>query len=99
MATASDTANATAANSSGEGQVSDTFAEAVRVAEQAGKDGQSAATTAEWLDLAARWQKASDLMSQIPSDNAQYAIAQDRVKAYADNSQAALQKAGANSSN
>lgn len=72
----------------------DVFAEAVRLAEQAGKDGQSAATTAEWLDLAARWQKASDLMSQVSANDAQYAIAQDRVKTYAENSQAALQKAG-----
>ncbi len=77
------------------GNVADAFAEAVRIAEQAGVDGQSANTAAEWLDLAARWQKASDLMGNIPKENEQYAIAQDRIKTYQANSQSALQKANA----
>ncbi|KPQ34615.1 MAG: Protein of unknown function (DUF2582) [Phormidesmis priestleyi Ana] len=77
------------------GNVADAFAEAVRIAEQAAIDGQTATTAAEWLDLAARWQKASDLMSNIPSGNEQYATAQNRIAKYQANSQAALQKATA----
>lgn len=71
------------------------FAEAVQIAEKAAQDGQSATTAADWLDLAARWQKASDLMAQIPADNERYAIAQDRIQAYRANSEAALKKADA----
>ncbi len=77
------------------GNVADAFAEAVRLAEQAGVDGQSATTAADWLDLAARWQKASDLMANIPAGNEQYAIAQDRLKFYQTNSQSALRQAAA----
>lgn len=77
------------------GAIADVFAEAVRVAEQAGIDGQTASTAAEWLDLAARWQRASDLMSEVPEGSEQYAIAQDRLASYKTNSEAALTKAGA----
>ncbi len=80
-------------NPGNSGSVTDAFAEAVRVAEQAAIDGQTASTAAEWLDLAARWQKASDLMSNIPEGNPQYGVAQDRLTNYQENSQAALQKA------
>lgn len=69
------------------------FAEAVRIAEQASADGKSATTAAEWLDLAARWQKAADLMDQVPPGSEQYAIAKDRVEAYSANSQTALGRA------
>lgn len=82
-------------SASSTGNASDAFAQAVRVASKAAEDGQSASTAAEWLDLAARWQKASDLMGNIPQGNEQYAIAQDRIAAYKANSQAALQKAAA----
>lgn len=81
------------ANSSG--ATADAFAEAVRIANQASTDGLTAATTAEWLDLAARWQRASDLMAQIPEGSEQYDQASERVQSYADNSQTALQKASA----
>ncbi len=80
---------------SNSGAVADVFAEAVRVAEQAGVDGQTASTAAEWLDLAARWQRASDLMGEVPEGSAQYAIAQDRLASYKTNSEAALTRAGA----
>ncbi len=82
-------------DSNNSGNTVDAFAEAVRLAERASTDGQTAKTTAEWLDLAARWQKASDLMAQIPEGSEQYAIAKDRVDSYADNSQTALDKASA----
>lgn len=81
------------ANSSG--ATADAFAEAVRIANQASTDGLTASTTAEWLDLAARWQRASDLMAQIPQGSEQYDQARERVQSYADNSQTALQKASA----
>ncbi len=75
------------------GATADAFAEAVRIANKAATDGQTATTAAEWLDLAARWQRASDLMAQIPNSSEQYALATERVQSYAQNSQAALEKA------
>lgn len=77
------------------GQTADAFAEAVRIANIAATDGQTATTAAQWLDLAARWQRASDLMAQIPEGNAQYDQAKERVTSYADNSKAALAQAAA----
>ncbi|ASC73190.1 uncharacterized protein XM38_041520 [Halomicronema hongdechloris C2206] len=70
----------------------DAFAQAVRIAEQAAADGQTAATATEWLDLANRWQRASDLMAEVaPSDN-RYSVAQERVEAYRRNSTMALRR-------
>ncbi|WP_204137869.1 hypothetical protein [Halomicronema sp. CCY15110] len=69
------------------------FAQAVRLAQQAVDDGQAAETSAAWLDLAARWQRAADLMAEVPPDNENYAIAQDRVISYQQNSDQALAKA------
>jgi len=73
----------------------DPFVAAVRIAEQAAGDGQTATTPAEWLDLASRWQRASELMAQVPADDSRYATAQDRTQVYSQNSQAAQQKAEA----
>ena len=80
---------------SSSGPVNDAFAEAVRVAQQAAIDGQTATAAAEWLALAAHWQRAADLMGDIPTGAQQYAVAQDRIKTYQANSRAALQKAAA----
>jgi hypothetical protein len=71
----------------------DSFVQAVRLAEQAVEDGQSVQTSAEWLDLAARWQRASDLMAQIQPSDRRYKTAQDRIRVYRQNSQAAMAKA------
>ncbi|MEO1394485.1 MAG: AAA family ATPase [Cyanobacteria bacterium J06634_5] len=71
----------------------DTFAEAIRIAEQAGIEGQTASTVAEWQDLEARWQQASELMAQVPEEHVNYSRARDRITSYASNSQAANQKA------
>lgn len=71
----------------------DPFAEAVRVAEQASQLGRTADTSTEWLELAARWRKASDLMAAVPQTDGRYTTAQDRVIAYRRNSDAALSKA------
>ena len=71
----------------------DPFVVAVRVAETAVTNGQKATTRTEWLDLAYRWQQASDLMSQVPIEDDRYKTAQDRVITYRKNSEAALEKA------
>ncbi|MBE7382212.1 MAG: hypothetical protein F6J95_012475 [Leptolyngbya sp. SIO1E4] len=71
----------------------DAFAQAVNLAGQAATDGQSATTPADWLDLAARWQRASDLMADVPPEDTRYATAQDRVLAYQQNSEQALLRA------
>lgn len=70
----------------------DPFVQAVRIAQQAADDGQSATTAAQWLDLAARWQRASELMADVPPTDARYGTAQQRVTAYQQNSAAALQR-------
>ena len=64
--------------------------QAVRLAEQAATDGQAATTAAAWLDLAARWQRASDLMGEVEADDPRYPTAQDRVETYRQNSEQAL---------
>lgn len=71
----------------------DPFVEAVRIAEQAALDGKGAKTRSEWLDLAARWQQASDLMAKVVTEDDRYKTAQDRVLAYRKNSEAALAQA------
>lgn len=68
----------------------DPFAQAVQIAQSAAEDGQTASTTAEWLDLAARWQRASDLMAEVPESDERYGTAQQRVEAYQQNSAVAL---------
>lgn len=71
----------------------DAFVEAVRLAEKAAVDGKVAASRREWLDLAYRWQQASDLMETIEPEDPRYVTAQDRVQVYQQNSEAALQEA------
>jgi hypothetical protein len=71
----------------------DPFAEAVRLAEDTVVAGQTAQTSAEWLEVASRWQRASDLMAQIQSQDPRYPTAQDRVQLYQQNSEAALEQA------
>ncbi|TVR16541.1 MAG: hypothetical protein EA395_00255 [Phormidium sp. GEM2.Bin31] len=71
----------------------DSFAQAVTLAEQASFAGQTAETRAEWLDLAAKWQRAADLMAQVPPDDPRYQTARDRTQLYRQNSQVAQQRA------
>ncbi len=84
-----------AASNSRTDTVADAFSESVRIAEQAAIEGQTASTAAEWLDLAARWQRASDLMIAVPPSSAQSSTAQDRAKSYRVNSESALNQATA----
>jgi len=71
----------------------DPFAQAVLIAQAAVESGKSASTSAEWLELASRWQRASDLMAQVPADDERYATAQDRQILYQTNSEEALKQA------
>lgn len=73
--------------------MSDPFAEAVRLAELAAANGKTAETSAQWLDLAAKWQRASDLMATIPPTDSRYKTAQNRLALYRQNSEAAQQEA------
>jgi hypothetical protein len=60
----------------------DPFAEAVRIANQASANGKTAKNSAQWLDLAARWQRASKLMDSVPPSHSRYEEAQIRTKLY-----------------
>lgn len=71
----------------------DPFGEAVRLAIEADAAGKTAQTAAQWLDLAAKWQQASDLMSTVNPDHPRYETAKDRVLLYRQNSQLAQQQA------
>ncbi|MBW4578837.1 MAG: hypothetical protein KME42_04580 [Tildeniella nuda ZEHNDER 1965/U140] len=71
----------------------DSFPIAVRIAEQASQAGLTAQSQAQWLELAARWQRASDLMADVPAGDSRYQTAQDRVIAYRKNKELALAKA------
>ena len=70
----------------------DSFARAVRVAEEAAQAGKDASSADEWLELAARWRQASDLMAEVPPEDSRYELAQDRVQAYLANSEALLDR-------
>lgn len=71
----------------------DPFVLAVRIAQQSVEDGKSASTAAEWLDLAVRWQRAADLMAEVPPEDERYPVAQDRVQTYSANKAMALMEA------
>ncbi len=73
----------------------DPFAEAVRTAEEASMAGQTAQTRAQWLDLAAQWQRAANLMEKVPEDHQGYEIARDRAVVYRRNSEIARDRAEA----
>jgi hypothetical protein len=72
---------------------SDPFVDAVRLAEQASAAGQTVKTSAQWLDLAAKWERASDLMKAVKPDDQRYKTAQDRMKLYRQNSEMAQKQA------
>jgi hypothetical protein len=74
----------------------DHFAEAVRIAIEASAEGIKAENTAQWLDLAAKWQQASDLMATVPPDHPRYQEAQAKIKEYRHNSEIVIKKAQEN---
>ena len=71
----------------------DSFAQAVRVAEQAATEGKTAQSREDWLILATKWQQASDLMAAVPSKHPRYTTAQNRMALYRQNSDRAQQEA------
>lgn len=71
----------------------DPFAAAVTLATQAAIDGQTATSASDWLDLSARWQRAAELMDQIPKDDPRYKTASERSVLYRQNSAIAQQQA------
>ncbi|WP_414543535.1 hypothetical protein [Nostoc sp. CCY0012] len=62
--------------------VEDAFGEAVRIANLASDGGKVAKTSTQWLELAAQWQRASDLMSMVPLDHSRYEEAKIRTQLY-----------------
>ncbi|BBD58571.1 hypothetical protein NIES2109_13470 [Nostoc sp. HK-01] len=72
---------------------SDPFGSAVRIANQATINGKTATTSIQWLDLAAKWQRASDLMAAVPQNHTRYREAQIRTELYRKYSEAAQKEA------
>ncbi|CEJ47924.1 Uncharacterized protein apha_03238 [Umezakia ovalisporum] len=71
----------------------DPFAEAVRIANQASSRGKIATTSTQWLELAAQWQRAADLMSMVAPDHNRYQEAKIRTQLYRNYSETAQQQA------
>ena len=72
---------------------SDPFVQAVRIAEQASVSGQNVKTAAQWLDVAAKWERAADLMGTVQPNDSRYKTAQGRMVLYRQNSEAAQKQA------
>lgn len=81
------------ASTSASAPVADPFVQAVRLAEQAAAASQTVQTAAQWLDVAAKWERASDLMSAVKPDDSRYKTARDRMMLYRQNSEVAQKKA------
>ncbi|MGL5060341.1 MAG: hypothetical protein ACRC62_10190 [Microcoleus sp.] len=71
----------------------DSFAPAVRLAEQAVSSGKTARSREDWLLVAAKWQQAADLMAAVPATHPRYATAVNRAALYRQNSETAQQEA------
>ncbi|WP_016951389.1 hypothetical protein [Anabaena sp. PCC 7108] len=71
----------------------DPFADAVRFANQASAAGKTATTSTQWWELAATWQRASDLMGKVPPNHGRYQEAQIRTKLYKEYSKTAQTEA------
>ncbi|MDP8965947.1 MAG: hypothetical protein M3O33_18580 [Cyanobacteriota bacterium] len=72
---------------------SDPFVQAVRLAEEASASGRSVKTSAQWLDVAAKWERAADLMSTVQAKDSRYKTARSRIKVYRRNSEVAQKQA------
>jgi hypothetical protein len=71
----------------------DPFADAVRIANETTKNGKKARNSTQWLELAASWQRASDLMNKVPRSHSRYQEAQIRTQLYREYSEAAQKQA------
>jgi hypothetical protein len=72
------------------------FLAAVRIANDATLAGKSAKNKTQWLELAANWQRASDLMGKVQPDYNRYQEAQIRAKLYRQYSEVAQKEAEKN---
>jgi hypothetical protein len=75
----------------------DSFVQAVRLAEQASTAGKNVQTSAQWLDVASKWERAADLMAEVQSSDPRYKTAQNRIAVYRNNSELAQKQARRNS--
>ena len=73
--------------------IDEPFLEAVRIANQASAGGKIATTSTQWLELAAQWQRASDLMNMVPPDHSRYQEAKIRTQLYKQYSDIAQEEA------
>lgn len=76
--------------------IEDPFADAVRIANGTTVKGKKARNSTQWLEIAASWQRASDLMSKVPPNHSRYQEAQIRTKLYRQYSEAAQKQAEKN---
>lgn len=74
----------------------DYFADAVRIANQTTANGKKARNSTQWLEIAASWQQASDLMAKVAPSHSRYKEAQIRTKLYRQYSEAAQKEAEKN---
>jgi len=72
---------------------SDSFAQAVRLAEQASTSSKNVKTAAQWLDVAAKWEQAADLMGAVQANDSRYKTAQGRMILYRQYSEVAQKQA------
>lgn len=82
-----------AANNSLSEPSDDPFAISVRIANLASASGKTATTSTQWLEIAAKWQRASDLMGTVPQNNSRYQEAKIRTQLYKKYSEAAQKEA------
>ncbi|BDA70948.1 hypothetical protein CAL7716_051140 [Calothrix sp. PCC 7716] len=76
----------------------DYFVSAVRIANEATTNGKKARNSTQWLEIAASWQRASDLMAKVAPSHSRYKEAQIRTKLYRQYSEAAQKEAEKNNS-
>jgi hypothetical protein len=91
QATASPATSASPVATTAMATEAEAFVSAVRLAEKAAQQGTTAKTAAEWLAIATTWQQASDLMAKVPETDPRYKLAEERIDAYRQNREAALQ--------
>lgn len=71
----------------------DNFSDAVRIANQLSQKGKTATNKTHWLEIAANWQRASDLMAKVDPTNPRYQEAKIRTQLYREYSLEARKKA------
>ncbi len=71
----------------------DPFVISVRIANQASASGKTSTTSTQWLEIAAKWQRASDLMGTVPQNHSRYQEAKIRTQLYKKYSEAAQKEA------